>query len=38
MAYQLSERMGILYCEDKEDRVLIAGKARTYSAGALWTE
>jgi PhzF family phenazine biosynthesis protein len=38
IAFQISERMGVLYCEDKEDRVLIAGKARTYSAGELWTE
>lgn len=38
IAYQLSERMGVLYCEDKEDRVLIAGKAKTYAAGTLWTE
>jgi PhzF family phenazine biosynthesis protein len=37
-ALQLSERMGKLYCEDHNDRVLIAGKAKTYSAGTLWTE
>jgi PhzF family phenazine biosynthesis protein len=37
-ALQLSERGGKLYCEDKGDRVLIAGNARTYSAGTLWTE
>ena len=38
IAWQLSERMGKLYCEDRDERVLIAGKARTYSTGTLWTE
>ncbi|MEP7377536.1 MAG: PhzF family phenazine biosynthesis protein [Chitinophagaceae bacterium] len=38
VALQLSERMGKLYCEDKGERVLIAGNAKTYSAGVLWTE
>jgi PhzF family phenazine biosynthesis protein len=37
-ALQLSERGGRLYCENKGDRVLIAGNARTYSVGTLWTE
>lgn len=37
-ALQLSDRIGTLYCIDKEDRVLIKGKARTYSAGMIWTE
>lgn len=37
-ALQLSERMGKLYCEDRGARVLIAGNARTYSVGTLWTE
>lgn len=37
-AHQLSERMGKLYCEDKGDRVLIAGHARTYLMETLWTE
>jgi PhzF family phenazine biosynthesis protein len=37
-AIQLSERLGKLYCEDQNDRVIIAGKAKTYSAGHLWTE
>jgi len=37
-AMQLSERTGMLYCTDKGDRVLIAGYAKTYSVGALWTE
>jgi len=30
---QLSERSGILYCEDKKDRVIISGKAVLYSQG-----
>jgi PhzF family phenazine biosynthesis protein len=38
VALQLSERAGKLICEDKGDRVLIGGNARTYSAGVLWTE
>lgn len=38
IALQLSERRGKLYCEDKGERVLIAGNARTYSTGTLWTE
>ncbi|SFD23153.1 phenazine biosynthesis protein PhzF family [Chitinophaga sp. CF118] len=37
-ALQLSDRIGTLYCIDKGDRVLIKGKAKTYSAGFLWTE
>jgi PhzF family phenazine biosynthesis protein len=32
-AIQISERVGILYCQNKKDRVLISGKARTYSIG-----
>ena len=35
-ARQISERIGTLYCEDKGDRVLISGQAKTYSAGHLW--
>lgn len=35
-ALQVSERMGTLYCEDLGDRVVIAGKARTYSVGHMW--
>jgi len=38
VALQLSERVGKLICEDKGERVLIAGNARTYSVGTLWTE
>ncbi|NBP68793.1 MAG: PhzF family phenazine biosynthesis protein [Cytophagia bacterium] len=37
-AQQVSERMGKLFCEDREDRVLISGQAKTYSIGELWTE
>ncbi len=37
-AIQLSDRMGKLFCEDKEDRVLISGQAKTYSIGTIWTE
>jgi PhzF family phenazine biosynthesis protein len=36
-AQQVSERMGKLYCEDKGDRVIISGKAKTYSIGVFWT-
>ncbi len=38
LAFQLSERVGKLHCEDKGDRVWISGNARTYSMGSLWTE
>jgi PhzF family phenazine biosynthesis protein len=37
-AQQVSERMGKLFCEDRGDRVLISGQAKTYSIGELWTE
>jgi PhzF family phenazine biosynthesis protein len=37
-AMQLSERMGVLMCEDMAERVLISGKAKTYSTGFLYTE
>ncbi|WP_292008619.1 PhzF family phenazine biosynthesis protein [Chryseobacterium sp.] len=37
-ARQLSERGGQLYCENKDKRVMVAGKARTYSVGHLWIE
>ena len=37
-AQQLSERMGKIYCEDRGNRVLISGQARTYSIGTIWTE
>lgn len=35
---QLSEREGQLYCENKDERVIVAGKARTYSQGHIWIE
>lgn len=35
-AKQISERVGTLYCENQKDRVIISGKAKTYSAGHLW--
>ena len=37
-AMQLSDRVGKLFCEDKGERVLIAGNARTYLVGSFWTE
>ncbi len=37
-AMQISDRVGKLKCQDKEDRVILSGKAKTYSMGYLWTE
>ncbi|MBL0744078.1 PhzF family phenazine biosynthesis protein [Chryseolinea lacunae] len=37
-ARQLSARGGELFCVDEGSRVLIRGKARTYSQSVLWTE
>ena len=37
-AIQLSERKGILNCEDLGDRVLISGNARTYLIGEIFIE
>ena len=37
-ARQISARGGELFCEDNGDRVIIAGKARTYAAGHIWVE
>jgi PhzF family phenazine biosynthesis protein len=37
-AEQISERSGKLLCFDQGDRVLIGGKARTYSIGNFWIE
>ncbi|MGN7988754.1 PhzF family phenazine biosynthesis protein [Pedobacter sp. 22226] len=37
LATQVSERSGTLYCSDRGERVIISGKARTYSIGTLWT-
>lgn len=38
IAQQLSERSGTLFCEDKGDRVIISGQARTYSVGNFWID
>jgi PhzF family phenazine biosynthesis protein len=35
-AMQISERVGKLNCEDKNDRVIISGQAKTYSTGTFW--
>ena len=37
-AKQISDRVGKLQCLNKKDRVIISGKAKTYSVGHLWTE
>jgi PhzF family phenazine biosynthesis protein len=37
-AMQLSERVGKLNCENKNDRVIISGQAKTYSIGSLWLD
>ncbi|ANF49336.1 isomerase [Chryseobacterium glaciei] len=37
-ARQISERIGTLFCEDKDDRVIISGQAKTYSIGNFWIE
>lgn len=37
-ALQVSERLGKLYCEDRGDRVVIGGHAKTYSVGTFWIE
>lgn len=34
-AYQISERMGVLHCENRGDRVLIGGEAVTYLKGTI---
>ncbi|MGB1240990.1 MAG: PhzF family phenazine biosynthesis protein [Chitinophagales bacterium] len=36
-AIQISERVGILYCQDSSNRVTLSGQAKTYSIGSLWT-
>ena len=38
IAKQISSRSGILYCEDKVDRVFVSGKARLYSIGEIRLE
>jgi predicted PhzF superfamily epimerase YddE/YHI9 len=37
-AEQISERLGKIYCEDKGDRVIISGQAKTYLIGEFWIE
>lgn len=37
-AIQLSERKGELFCENQNNRVVIAGKAKTYMIGYIFTE
>ena len=37
-AIQISDRVGKLQCLNKNDSVIISGKAKTYSLGNLWTE
>lgn len=37
-AMQVSERLGKLYCEDKGERVIVSGRAKTYSIGNLWLD
>ena len=37
-AIQISDRGGKLHCLNKNDRITISGKAKTFSTGNLWTE
>ena len=37
-AFQISERIGELFCEDNGDRVIISGEAKTYSIGHFWLD
>jgi PhzF family phenazine biosynthesis protein len=37
-AIQISDRVGKLKCQNKNDRVIISGTAKTYSIGNLWTK
>lgn len=37
-AIQISDRIGELHCQNNNERVIISGKAKTYSIGNLWTE
>ncbi len=37
-AKQLSERSGYIKCEDQGKRVIISGKAKTYSSGYIWLD
>jgi len=36
LAHQLSSRKGVLYCENRGERVTIAGRAVTYSSGEIY--
>ena len=38
LAHQISNRHGILFCTNKEDRVLLAGSAKTYSVGEIYLD
>ena len=38
IARQISQRGGALKCQNIGDRVIISGKAKTYSIGNLWTQ
>lgn len=38
LAMQISDRVGTLHCKNKGERVIISGKAKTYSIGNFWTE
>ncbi len=38
LAMQISERVGVLHCENLGERVIISGQARTYSAGFCWID
>ena len=37
-AIQISDRTGKLYCQDKGDRVIIGGEAKTYLIGNIWVK
>lgn len=38
LAYQVSDRLGKIICENKGDRITISGEAKTYFSGFMWTE
>lgn len=38
LAHQISDRHGILFCTNKEERVLIAGNAKTFSVGEIYLD
>lgn len=37
-AQQISERKGTLYAQDKGDRIILSGKAKTYAMGKFWID